>query len=70
MILTIEIEIITLMKHVILENKIRLHSFYKPIAEYKFCSFKDLGALLWMTELGDVDDQIAYYLQEGIEFEV
>ncbi len=46
MILTIEIEIITLMKHVILENKIRLHSFYKPIAEYKFCSFKDLGALL------------------------
>lgn len=58
--------------YVILEDKIRLNSFSRPLNEYTYCSFEDLCILLSMTSLGelDVDDQIDYYTESGIEFKV
>lgn len=51
--------------YVILENKIRLNSFTKPLNEYTYCSFEDLCSLLSMSNLSslDVDQQIDNYIQ-------
>lgn len=58
--------------YVILEDKIRLNSFSRPLNEYTYCSFKDLCALLDMTSLGDlnINDMIDYYVQDGVEFKI
>lgn len=56
--------------YVILENKIRLHSFSKPVNEYTYCSFRDLCSVLSMSEIGDLDinEMINYYIESGIEY--
>lgn len=58
--------------YVILEDKIRLNSFTKPINECTYTSFEDLCALLDMSSLGDlnVNELIDYYVKEGVEFKV
>lgn len=58
--------------YVILEDKIRLNSFSRPLNEYTYCSFEDLCALLDMTSLGDlnINDMIDYYVQDGVEFKI
>lgn len=58
--------------YVILDNKIRLHSFYKSYNEYSFCSFEDLCSLLSMSQIGelDIDGIIEYYIEEGVEYKI
>ena len=58
--------------YVILNDKIRLNSFTKPINECTYTSFEDLCALLDMSSLGDlnVNELIDYYVKEGVEFKV
>lgn len=58
--------------YIIQKDKIRLHSFYKPVNEFTYSSFEDLGALLCMSSLGnlDVDALIDIHTEKGVEFKV
>lgn len=57
--------------YIILKDKIRLHSFDRPLSQYTYCSFKNLCSALCQTEIGtlDVEQAIDYYIEFGAEFE-
>ena len=58
--------------YVILEDKIRLNSFTRPLNEYTYCSFEDLCILLSMTSLNNLNanELIDYHTEKGVEFKV
>nr|APZ80118.1 hypothetical protein [Debaryomyces hansenii]APZ80122.1 hypothetical protein [Debaryomyces hansenii]AUG89700.1 hypothetical protein [Debaryomyces hansenii] len=56
--------------YIILEDKIRLHSFNRPLNQYTYCSFRDLCSVLTMSNLSnlDIDEMIDYYTESKIPY--
>ena len=56
--------------YVILENKIRINSFDRPLNQYTYCSFNSLCSLLSMSDLSslEIDQLIDSYVEDGIEY--